>query len=290
MMAADQAEQLRNKFKFSQAGLKRAKTIAITSGKGGVGKSNFSLNFALSLIEKGKRVLLFDLDIGMGNIDVLLGLAANHHFTDMFYENLAIHDIIESGPNTLSYISGGSGLSGIFNLDSQRYKQFIEQFELLVSHYDYILFDMGAGATDDSLAFISAADETIVVTTPEPTSITDAYAMIKHINLRNKHALIHLLINRVDSEKEGRRAFTRLQSVVSRFLECDVILLGILPDDKHVKQAVSEQTPFILRYQKCQVSKSLHRLTRTFVDDRKAPPSPTSSSFLTKLKRLVTEG
>ncbi|GAE91608.1 flagellar synthesis regulator FleN [Gracilibacillus boraciitolerans JCM 21714] len=163
---SDQAARLRQKITGLNSQY-HAKTIAIVSGKGGVGKSNIALNFSLALANEGKKVLLFDLDIGMGNIDILLGKSSRYSIINMFENNLSIYDIIESGPNSLSYIAGGSGQDHIFYLDEERVNFFIEQLELLLTKYDYIIFDMGAGVTRETIHYILAVDECMLVTTPE---------------------------------------------------------------------------------------------------------------------------
>src|SRR5699024_492063 len=180
-MMNDQAEQLRHHVKGHT---NVAKTISIVSGKGGVGKSNTALNFCIELQKRGKKVLLFDLDIGMGNIDILLGKTPKYTIVDLFTDFMPIHDMIEIGPKGLSYIAGGCSLNDLVQMDPYKLDYFFQQYDLLVMEFDYIFFDMGAGATESSLAFILSSDECIVVTTPEPTAITDAYSMIKQIVLK----------------------------------------------------------------------------------------------------------
>ncbi|WLR46933.1 MinD/ParA family protein [Halobacillus litoralis] len=282
----DQAEILRRRMQKIE-GKRQAKTIAIASGKGGVGKSNFCINFALQLIKKGKKVLIFDLDIGMGNIDILMGKSPKRTFVDLYREELSIRDIIELGPQSLSYIAGGSGLSHIFELDQEKFAYFQSEFEELSQSFDYILFDMGAGATQDSLHFISSAHEAIVVTTPEPTSITDGYAMIKHLVHKDKSLTIKILVNRSLNEKNGRATFERMSLVVKRFLEADVDLLGILPDDRAVLEAVNKQRPFVIDSPKSKVSRSLEELVRVYLNESHVQAS--AFSFVDKLKRFVFE-
>src|SRR5699024_7948467 len=135
----------------------------------------------------GKRVLIFDLDIGMGNIDILLGQQSKYTILDLFKDFIPIHDMIEAGPKGLSYIAGGSGLNDLLELDEEKLNYFFSQYELLTERYDYIFFDLGAGITKNSLSFILSSDECFLITTPEPTSIADAYSMIKHIVRKNNN-------------------------------------------------------------------------------------------------------
>ncbi|HHU20774.1 MAG TPA: MinD/ParA family protein [Bacilli bacterium] len=287
-MYNDQAASLRQKMK-EKNGKKQAKTIAVVSGKGGVGKSNFTINFALKLIEKKKSVLIIDLDIGMGNVDILLGLQARYSIVQMYENDLSIHDIIEVGPNAISYISAGSGLSTVFNMDEEKLNYFLDQYHQISTEYDYIFFDMGAGATNESLAYILAADECILVTTPEPTSMMDGYAMIKHIHNKNDQLPFYLLINRADSVKEGKQVIKRLQKVTNYFLGKQITPLGVLPDDKKVSKAVISQVPFTLYDPLAQVSRAIDQIVTQYLTDSIDLDKKAPSSFITKLKKFIKE-
>ncbi|MCA0969122.1 MinD/ParA family protein [Halobacillus litoralis] len=285
---SDQAERLRSRLK-EKHGTKKARTVAVSSGKGGVGKSNFTINFALKLLQQDKKVLIIDMDIGMGNIDILLGVSPKYSFVDLFHHGHSIHDIIESGPENLSYIAGGSGLSDVFQLDQAKFKHFQSQFESILTSFDFILFDMGAGATNDSLNFISAADEAFVVTTPEPTSITDAYAMIKHLVRIDEQLPISILVNRSLKEKSDS-SFKRLETVVDRFLMKQVTSLGVIPDDRSVLKSVNRQQPFVLAHPTCKASRAMTDVVDHYLSDYEVEPTfEEVPSFLSKLKRFVFE-
>ncbi|KGX88429.1 MinD/ParA family protein [Pontibacillus litoralis] len=283
----DQAHKLRQQFSRIQHHTE-AKTIAVASGKGGVGKSNFVLNFALTLTEKSKKVLIFDLDIGMGNIDILLGLHPKKSIVDLFEENTAIHEIIEHSPYGLAYIAAGSGLASVFQLDDAKMEYFFHQLQLILNDYDYIFFDMGAGVTNHSLAFVLAADEAIIVTTPEPTAITDGYAMIKHIMRHPGSPPIYIVMNRVSSHKVGEQTMNRLQQVVSRFLYKQIYPLGLLPDDSIVSKAVIQQIPFTKYREHAKVSKRLRGIVSNYLGYI-APKQKEQRNFVTKLKQLIRE-
>ncbi|SER06885.1 flagellar biosynthesis protein FlhG [Gracilibacillus ureilyticus] len=285
-MKQDQAAKLRSRIKGVH-GKYHAKTVAIVSGKGGVGKSNIALNFGLSLADRGKKVLLFDLDVGMGNIDILLGKSSNSTIIQMFERNLSIYDIIESGPKDLSYIAGGTANHEIFSLDKGKLDYFIEQLELLLREYDYIIFDMGAGVTKESIHFILAADECIVVTTPEPTSLTDAYSMVKHI-LSNQETSIYLILNRALKQKQGDETIFRFTEVVKRFLQYDIHPLGVVPDDQAVTKAVLNQNPFVLDNPKSKASEAIIKITNQFLGEM--PQKQIGSRFLNKLMNFFAEG
>lgn len=285
---SDQAAELRKRIDELRS-IKQAKTIAIISGKGGVGKSNFALNFSLALSQKGKSVLIFDLDIGMGNIDILLGVSAKYSIVHLFDEHLSIEDIIEQGPHNLSYIAAGSGLADIFSMDEEKFQYFLGEFKKLINSYDYILFDMGAGVTEGSMYFMLAADECFVVTTPEPTSLTDAYAIIKHITQKNKDMNIRLLVNRALNHKNGLNTMNRLQHVINRFLNVQINPLGILPDDRTVSEAVVSQVPFLLFDQKSSVARAITQIADQYTGQDINIEKKVPSFFLSKLRKFIKE-
>ncbi len=283
----DQAENLRKRLLAKQNIHK--KSIAVISGKGGVGKSNFSLNFSLSLSNRGYKVLLFDMDIGMGNIDILMGTSSKHSFVDLFENDLSIRDLIIQGSNQLSYISGGTGLSGLFKLDEQKFTYFVDQMNDILPEYDFLIFDMGAGISEESLQFLLTVDEIIVITTPEPTSITDAYSAMKHICSVSKTIPFYLIVNKVLSEKEGLETINRIDQAVKNFLNKETIKLGCLPDDKIVIRAVRHQVPFLLFSPKSTISKAIEEVVRKYIHTQL--PSGNSatlpSGFISRLRHLM---
>ncbi len=285
----DQAEGLRLKIKSSHR--PEAKVIAIVSGKGGVGKSNFSLNFAINLSRKGHNVLLFDMDIGMGNIDILMGLSSRTTFIDIFEPLVSIQDIIKQGPEGIDYIPGGSGLSTLFKFDAPKLNYLLNQLELLSDKYEYIIFDMGAGINEESLQFLLSVHEIFVITTPEPTSMTDAYSMMKFICSREEkeNADFYLVVNRAQSSEEGVRTLTRLSDVMKKFLEKEIVKLGFLPDDRSVTRAVGSQIPFSLFDPKSKISLSLSDLTENYLNGNSMKLEQKSSSFISKLRHYFSE-
>jgi flagellar biosynthesis protein FlhG len=283
----DQAQKLREILSHKK-NIKEAKTIAVMSGKGGVGKSNFALNFALGLCQKRKKVLLFDLDFGMGNVDVLMGLAPKKTIINLFAESLTLEEIIEKGPSTLSYVAAGSGLSDIFEMSSDDLDYFLKQLRYVSMQYDYIIFDMGAGFSHQHIHFATAAHECFIVTTTEPTSVTDAYAVIKHLYSIEKMSPLYLLVNRVSNEEDGKETFDRLQTVSQKFLNQELLTLGSLYDDRSVVEAVKEQTPFLLKDNKSLASKSLLSIVDQYLEPNKSKLIKEPHSFVTKLKMLFT--
>jgi flagellar biosynthesis protein FlhG len=284
----DQAESLRLRL-LKMQGRKEAKVMAIVSGKGGVGKSNFSLNFAINLARKGHGVLLFDMDIGMGNIDILLGQSGKVSFIDIFQPGMSIYDIIKHGPEGVAYISGGSGLSTLFKLDTEKLNFLLNQLERLSLEYDYIIFDMGAGITEDTLQFLLSVHEIFVITTPEPTAMTDAYSMMKFICSRANNADFYLVVNRAHSKVEGINTLNRLSQVMKQFLQKEIVKLGFLPDDRSVNKAVSRQMPFSVFDSKSKISIALSELTETYLKGPDRVEKEKPSSFISKLRHYFSE-
>ncbi|TVX93963.1 MinD/ParA family protein [Paenibacillus agilis] len=246
---------------------RQARVIAVTSGKGGVGKSNFSLNFAIALQEAGYRALLFDADIGMANIDVLIGNPASANLFHVINGTKSLEDIVQIGPKGMHYISGGSGLHELFNLPDNSLESFLIELESWSERYDVILFDTGAGLSKESLRFIAAADETFVVTTPEPTAIADAYALIKVVHRKAEHTSFRLIVNRASDWTEGRQTADRILTVARRFLSLDIAILGYIFDDIHVMKAVKKQIPYSVLFQDCLASQQIRQLAKAYMNN-----------------------
>lgn len=284
----DQAEILRVKLQRKQELKPGTKAVAVVSGKGGVGKSNFSLNFAISLSKRGYSVLLFDMDIGMGNLDILMGKSTEKTIVDYLMGRVSLKDIIMDGPDGIKYIGGGTGLSQLVQLD--RLGSLAEELNSFLEIYDYLIFDMGAGANADSLKFLLAVNEIIVITTPEPTSLMDAYAMMKYLHLLDPELPFHLVANRAHSTKEGTATINRLSEVLQKFLHRESFCLGILPDDRTVQQAVSRQIPFISYSPKSKASLALEELVSRYIQQESQQlPANHSISFITKFKKFLFE-
>ncbi|MBT2688576.1 MinD/ParA family protein [Bacillus sp. ISL-47] len=287
----DQAEKLRARLLEESSKRPMSKTIAVVSGKGGVGKSNFSLNFSISLCQKGDKVLLFDMDIGMGNLDILMGRTSTYSIADFFEKNRSLNDIVAEGPNGLRYIAGGTGLSHIVKLEDEQISRFTEELAALMGNYDYVIFDMGAGITEESARFILSVQEIAVITTPEPTSITDAYSAMKQIHLLDDSIPFYIVLNRAQGEKEGQDTFKRLSDVLKRFLGRESFLLGILPDDRYIQQAVKRQIPFILYHEKSPAAKAIQHMA----DKMGCRPADSAAGknhsyqFISKLKKFLFE-
>ncbi|WP_053360821.1 MinD/ParA family protein [Bacillus sp. FJAT-27251] len=280
----DQARQLREKVrqKESQAEQRRTRIIAVTSGKGGVGKSNFAVNFALSLVKQDKKVLIFDVDLGFANVDVLLGRSPNETIATMLEKDLSVWDIIEEGPEGLLFISGGTGFNDLFSFDENRMNKFLHELSAIQGHVDYIILDTGAGLSQENLRFILAADEVILVTTPEPTAVTDAYAVVKMVHSTDQNVVMKLIINQCTSEKEGIQTAANFKKVTERFLNKSISTLGFIPSDAHVASSVKRQAPFLLSFPNCQAAKAVQHIACEFLE-QPAPPKLGVKGFLLKM-------
>ncbi|MCJ1909750.1 MinD/ParA family protein [Planococcus ruber] len=264
----DQAKLLREKVtqKKAKKDKRPTRVIAVTSGKGGVGKSNFALNFALSLVQQNKKVLIFDVDLGFANIDVLLGRSPQESIATMIEKDLSIWDIIEEGPNGLQFISGGTGFDEMFRLDEAKMTKFFDELSQIQGHVDYIILDTGAGLSYENLRFILAADDVILVTTPEPTSITDAYSVVKMVHAKDENVHIKLVINQCTSDKEGTQTAENFKKVTEQFLNKQIGTLGYIPSDAQVPSAVKKQVPFTLAYPNGQASKAMQTLSFNYLE------------------------
>ncbi|AOZ94239.1 MinD/ParA family protein [Paenibacillus crassostreae] len=276
-------DQARTEAQMNQSNPASAKFITVCSGKGGVGKSNFTLNFALALQSLGKKVLIFDADIGMANIDVLMGASPQYNLHHLIRREKSIYEIIAKGPNGLSYISGGSGLTDLISLSEHDIQYFTSQIELVANEMNYIIFDTGAGLSKENIQFIIAADECIVVTTPEPTAITDAYALLKVIHGINTNVPYQMVINRVDDEKEAMFTANKIKLAAKRFLNIEIPMLGYISDDSHVVQAVKRQTPFFIAFPNSVAAKDIKRLIKHYT----SIPTATEVETLTGIKGFM---
>lgn len=289
---SDQAQGLRNLIRHqSESNDKATRIITVTSGKGGVGKSNFTLNFALTLQKKGFKVLVFDADIGLANIDVLMGISSKFNLYHLLKKEKTIWEIIQTGYNDLQFIAGGSGFNDLIRLSEEQLDYFADQVNQLTGHVDFILFDTGAGLSKETLKFIVAAEETIVVTTPEPTSITDAYAIIKMVHSMNYQVPFRLVVNRATDWKEGRQTADKISMVAKQFLNLDIPTLGYVFDDSNVSKAVKKQVPFTVAFPFSAASKSIGELADDYISNQ--TPAETQSGavkgFLTKMIRLLKQ-
>ncbi len=242
----DQATGLRNVVKMQHAGqTPQARVLTITSGKGGVGKSNTAVNLAVQLSRLGKRVIIFDADIGLANVEVMFGAIPKYNLSDVIYKGMSMRDIITKGPMNIGFISGGSGVVGLNNLTREQILGVVQRLSELDSLADIVLIDTGAGISDSVMEFVIASPEVLLITTPEPSSLTDSYSLIKtlyrNLDFNYKDTVINVIANRVNSAADGQAVFDKLSSVVSQFLNWNINYLGLVPQDTNIEKAVRQQ-------------------------------------------------
>jgi len=244
----DQATQLRMmKAGQQQSPRPLARVITVSSGKGGVGKSNTSINLAIQFKKMGKKVIILDADFGLANIEIMFGAVPKHNLCDLIYQNKSITEIITWGPMDVGFISGGSGIAGMANLSKEYLSYIIKNLAELDAIADVVIVDTGAGISDAVLEFLVASGEILLVTTPEPTSITDSYSLLKalyrHERFNPEATKVKLIANRVQKEEEGKILFTKLNAVVERYLKLPMSYLGYVPEDSQLSRSVMQQVP-----------------------------------------------
>ncbi|HOQ17115.1 MAG TPA: MinD/ParA family protein [Defluviitaleaceae bacterium] len=288
----DQAEKLRKivneqnrQLENSVSKTRKSRVITITSGKGGVGKSNFTANLAIQLQRTDRKVVIIDADLGLANIEVIFGIVPQFNLTDVIYGRKSIAEIMTPGPLGINFISGGSGIQDLIHLNSQQLSNFISNLSLLDEYADIILIDTGAGLTDSVINFSKAADEIILVTTPEPTSVTDAYSLIKVLCKNNLIPNIKLLVNRVEDDEEGKEIFNKLYRVSKKFLNIEINELGYLPYDKNLIKSVKLQEPVCISFPNSEISRAFRKISYKITEDE--PQEEMNSGFTSFVKRLM---
>lgn len=243
----DQAEHLRNIIKAENVNRQLARVFTVTSGKGGVGKSNTAINLAIQFRKLGKKVIILDADFGLANIEIMFGAVPKHNLCDLIYQGKSMKDIITWGPMDIGFISGGSGIVGMVNLSRDYLNYIIQNLSELDTIADIVIVDTGAGISDAVLEFLVASGEILLVTTPEPTSMTDSYSLLKallrHPRFSSENTQVKMIANRVVREEEGQNLYNKLNMVVGRYLKLPFTYLGAVPEDAQLSKAVIQQVP-----------------------------------------------
>lgn len=285
----DQAEQLRNIIKAENIKKPQrplARVITVTSGKGGVGKSNTAINLAIQFKKMGQRVIILDADFGLANIEIMFGTVPKHNLCDLIYQNKNIKEIITWGPGEIGFISGGSGIAGLSNLSRDYLVYIIQNLAELDAIADIIIVDTGAGISDAVLEFLVASGEIILVTTPEPTSITDSYSLLKALNrhprFQRENSQVKMLSNKVANKDEGQMLFNKLNTVVARYLKLPITYLGAVPEDSALSRAVMQQTPVSLQAPNAKSSQAYEEVAATLMNkdyEQKVPKRGMAAFF-----------
>ncbi len=268
----DQADQLRNIIKQQNKQQHLARVITVTSGKGGVGKSNISVNLAIQLSRLDKKVVILDADFGLANVEVMLGIRPQYNLADMMFKGKSLRDVISAGPENIGFISGGSGLREMTNLSRDQVQNLVRMIYGLDNIADVVIIDTGAGISDNVIELVMASSEVLLVATPEPTSITDAYALLKTLcrkpEFYKNHSKIRMVANRTHGYDEGKELFDKLDTVVKKFLKMKMEYLGYIPYDEKLLKAVMKQLPVSLAYPNAASSRAILEMAM-FLENRK---------------------
>lgn len=259
----DQAAQLRSMAMAQTASPRaqsRASVIAVTSGKGGVGKSNVAVNLAIQFASAGRNVVLLDADLGLANADVLCNVDLRFNLSHVIARKKELADVLVKTPGGFRLIGGASGLARMADLSDFDRQRLVSALAELETQADIILIDTGAGISPNVLSFTRAADHALVVTTPEPTAITDAYAVVKVISRDGGDRRLSLLVNQAKSQVEARVVYDRISKVARQFLNVQVYDAGHIPSDENVPLAVRKRMPFVLGAPRCAASQGIAQL------------------------------
>ena len=245
-----------------------AKVLAVTSGKGGVGKTNITVNLAIALKRAGKKVLVIDADLGMANVDVVLGSRSHKHLLNLLEDGVELNNVLINGPYGVKYISGGSGIEKAIDFSMEQRQLLMQKLAACGSQADIILLETGAGLGKNVMDFVLAADEVLLITTPEPTALTDAYAMMKAYSMYAKEKNLRLIINRVYDEQESKDVAAKLKQTAERFLQMPIDCLGYVYEDSAVMRSVRQQTPFLVANANCTAAKCIEALAASLLYGR----------------------
>ncbi|BAD41968.1 MinD/ParA family protein [Symbiobacterium thermophilum] len=280
----DQASRLRElaaAYRNQAAGRapRRFEAIAVTSGKGGVGKTNLAVNLAQVLVKDGHEVLLMDVDLGLANANILLGTVPPYHLGHFLRGEVDILQVIHRTDTGLKLIAGGSGLVELGSLTAAQLRPILRSLERLEGEAEYLILDTGAGVGDAVLEFALAADQVLVVTTPEPTAMADAYTMIKALVARDPGARIRLVVNQAERPEDAQRAAERIVTTARNFLGVEVVHLGTVPRDPHVWQSVRRRVPYVLGYPASPAARAVEAMASRLVGAQVPAPSAPGSFF-----------
>ena len=295
-MNMDQAFQLReikNNIDNKKAGkkktVKKPVVFAVSSGKGGVGKTSISLNVAISCAMNDRKVLLIDADLNLASVDVFMGITPKKAVSDMILKNRKIEDVIIKTPYLIDLIPGYSGIIKMHEMDELVRNKIQTELSLLQRAYDFVFIDTGAGIGNNVLNFINMAEEAIIVITPEPASIMDAYAVIKLITMNGKFAKVNIIANMVSSFEEATGIFKKLRMVIKKFLDVKIVLIGYVLRDMSVLKAIKLQKPFINEFPNSKASLCIKPVGERLIRYEKKKIQEVNVSFLNKIVSTVKE-
>lgn len=246
----------------------KCSVIAVASGKGGVGKTSLSANLALCLASEGKKVVIFDADMGLANLDVVMNVSSRYNLAHFLAGQKSIEDIIAVGPYGVEIVCGANGIEMLADMTDFERNRIVRELDSLAENADALIIDTGAGIQKSVVGFCQCSQSVMVVTTPEPTAITDAYALIKVLSGNGYQGRINLVVNMAANIEEGKKVYRQIASVASRFLNTDVYEGGVIVKDELFSSAVKARKPVVLSYPRSKAAASLavmaRRLTRTY--------------------------
>lgn len=240
------------------------RTVSIASGKGGVGKTCTAVNLAIALAKQGKRVCVFDADLQLANVDIMVGARSEFNLQHVIAGEKTLREIMVKGPSGISIVTGGSGVTQLMHAGPKRMATFFSQIDGLAEDFDILIYDTAAGLDNRVFAFLTRSDETLVVTTPEPTSLTDAYALIKVLAKRHPEAVVRVLINRVTGEHEARALFDVLKTTAQNFLDVDILYGGYIRQDAAFVEAMKKRKAMMEVYPSCRAATDFENVAREF--------------------------
>ncbi len=292
----DQAENLRNLIGGTGTGPTTApripgpnglRVIAVTSGKGGVGKTNVTANLAVLAARVGKRVLIIDADLGLANVEIVFGVKPRYHIGDLLNGTHTAAEVLTEGPAGIKILAAGSGVQALTQLDEGAKLHLVAALDGLGDAFDLVLIDSGAGIGDNVLFFVGAASEAILVVNPEPTSIVDAYAVIKVLSQQSRVGQFGVIVNNVVDELPAREIFPKLTTVTKRFLSASVRHLGYIPRDENLHRSIMAQTPLVDLFPLSPASRALEQISNRLLAE--APPRLPDGGLKFMWQRLFAE-
>lgn len=286
----DQAEKLRsmmnNLNKKDNSCSSKFRVITVSSGKGGVGKTNLVVNLAISFQKKGLKVAILDADFGMANVDILLGVKTNYSIYDLLFKDKTIEDIEVDTPYGIKLFAGGRGFKEVNEIDDEKRNKLLKEFSK-VSNIDILIIDTGAGISPNVIKFIEYADEVIIVTNEEPTALTDAYSLIKVIYKNNIDKNLDVVINMASSLVNAMGTFTTLKNISKKFLNIDINFLGYLVKDNKVRNSVIKQKPFIELYPNSEIALCIQKISNSIIGNTEKVSNNSIMGFFNNLFKAI---